>query len=149
MNKQDRRATYSFNWRNFTYSGEPQNLSTLGVICPKIVICIIKGKWNHRTVHWKESKRCWSFGLAWEYGIYYRASYKSDHTGMERLIGDTADISEWNYFGYDDLCQYWDKNISAKNTNIGRWMGILHRVGSALFCWIITDKGKVIARTTL
>ena len=67
---------------------------------------------------------------------------------MERITGDTIDTSEWNYFGYYDLCQYWDKQESEENPSIGRWLGVSYRVDSALWYWILTAKGEVIASTT-
>ena len=39
---------------------------------------------------------------------------------MDHLTGETLDISEWTYFGYYDLCQYWDKQISAEIPKIGK-----------------------------
>ena len=35
------------------------------------------------------------------------------------------------------------------NPKIGRWLGVSHRVGSALCYWVLTESGKVIARTTV
>ena len=32
---------------------------------------------------------------------------------------------------------------------LGRWIGVLHIVGSALCNWIISDKGKFLSRTTV
>ena len=83
-------------------------------------------------MYWKVLERFWSFGLFWEAKIYSQTLYKDGHTGMEHLIGDRVDISEWNYFGYYDLCQYWDKQTSVENQNIGRWLGVLNIVGRAL-----------------
>ena len=84
------------------------------------------------TFHWRIPKTCWSFGLVQEAEIYSCTSYKGVTTGMERITGDTIDTSEWNYFGYYDLCQYWDKQESEENSSIGRWLGVSYRVDSAL-----------------
>ena len=35
------------------------------------------------------------------------------------------------------------------NPHIGRWLGVSHHVGSALCYWILTDHGRVVARTTV
>ena len=67
---------------------------------------------------------------------------------MDHLTGETLDISEWTYFGYYDLCQYWDKQISAEIPKIGKQLGVTHRVGRQLCYWILTDKGTVIAKNT-
>ena len=57
------------------------------------LIRIIKGKCKRRTVCRRIPKNCWSFGLRWEAEIYSSTSYKSGTTGMERINGDTIDIS--------------------------------------------------------
>ena len=95
------------------------------------------------------TKNCWSFGLVWESDIYYISSYKGGNTGTERITGETIDISEWNDFGYYKMFQYWDKQESEENPRISRWLGMSHRVCSALCYWVLTYKGKVIARTTV
>ena len=68
---------------------------------------------------------------------------------MELIIGGTVDNIEWNYFGYYDLLQYWDKQISAENPKIVRCMGVSNRVVSSLCYWILTAKVTVVARTTV
>ena len=66
---------------------------------------------------------------------------------MEHLIGDTVDIIEWTNFGYYYLFQYWDNQISSGNPKICICLGVLHRVGSDLSYWILTDNVTVITRT--
>ena len=59
---------------------------------------------------------------------------------MEILTGDTIEISEWEVFGFYNLCWYWDNQTDKKEGNIGIWIGVLHRVGSALYYWVLTEK---------
>ena len=68
---------------------------------------------------------------------------------MERITGDTIDISEWIDFEFYDLCWYWNNQHDTKEPNIGRWLGVSHRIGSALCYWVLTMKGQVLARTTV
>ena len=68
---------------------------------------------------------------------------------MECITGDTIDISYWTGFGYYDFTQYWDKQESEENLKIGRWLGVSHRVCSALCYWILAAKSKVIAGKTV
>lgn len=68
---------------------------------------------------------------------------------MQRLTGDTTDISEWLDFEFYDLVKYWDDRDDENKSSIGRWLGVSHHVGSALCYWILTNKGTVIARTTV
>ena len=68
---------------------------------------------------------------------------------MERVTGDSIDISEWLEFEFYDLCWYWDNQQDTKEAKIGRWLGVSHRVGSALCYWILTEKGQILSRTTV
>ena len=73
----------------------------------------------------------------------------NDFTGIERITGDTVDISEWMEFEFYDLCEYWDVPNTEDNPKIGRWLGVSHRVGSAMSYWILTSTGQVISQTTV
>ena len=66
---------------------------------------------------------------------------------MERITGDSIDISEWLEFEFYDLCWYWDNQHDSKESNIG--LGVSHRIGSALCYWVLTKKGKILACTTV
>ena len=68
---------------------------------------------------------------------------------MEILTGDTNDISEWTEFEFYDLCWYLENQTDKTEGNIGRWTGVSNRVVSALCYWVLTEKGKIIARTTV
>lgn len=41
------------------------------------------------------------------------------------------------------------KNMTTKAVKLGRWLGVLHRVGSDMCYWILTKAGKVILTTTV
>ena len=68
---------------------------------------------------------------------------------MEKLTGDTIDISEWLDFEFYDLVWLWDDRENENKPSIGCWLGVSHHVGSALCYYILTDKGEVISRTTV
>ena len=54
-------------------------------------------------------KRVWDFGMVYESDILSIISRVHEgRTGMERITGDTVDISEWTDFEFYDLCWYWD-----------------------------------------
>ena len=65
---------------------------------------------------------------------------------MERITGDTIDISKWTDFCYYELFQYWDKQDLEENPRIVRWIGVSQRVERMLCYWILKVKGKVIAK---
>lgn len=113
------------------------------------MIGIIKGKAKRRRIRRNVPQRVWDFGLVWESEIYSRTASKDGRTPFERITGDTIDISEWLEFEFYDICWYWDNQHDSTEPKIGRWLGVSHRVGSALCYWILTNNGKVIARTTV
>ena len=58
-------------------------------------------------------KHVWDFGMVYKYEILSRTSRGHDgRTGMERITGDTVDISEWTDFEFYDLCWYWDTPVA-------------------------------------
>jgi hypothetical protein len=59
------------------------------------------------------------------------------------------DISEWVDFSFYDWVWYWHAPNSEDNPRLGRWLGVSHRVGSALCYWILASSGRVLARTTV
>ncbi len=68
------------------------------------------------------------------------------------MSGETIDISEWLDFGFYDRVWYWDQkkmDMTEEQAKIGRWLGIAHRVGSDMTYWVLTESGKVIARSTV
>ena len=40
-------------------------------------------------------------------------------------------------------------DMTDEQARIGRWLGNSHRVGSDMTYWILTESGKVIARSTV
>jgi hypothetical protein len=95
----------------------------------------------------------------WDYGLVYIAEIQSllargtdQRPGIESLLGQTVDISEWLDFDFYDRVWYWDHQKTDMNTEqarIGRWLGIAHRVGSDMTYWILTKAGHVVARSTV
>ena len=112
-------------------------------------IKIVKGKAKRRRIRRRVPKRVWDFGLVWESEIYTRTAGKDGRTALERITGDTPDISEWLDFEFYDQVWYWDNQHDSKEPKIGRWLGVAHRVGSALCYWVLSDKGQIYARTTV
>ena len=110
----------------------------------------LKRRWKRRMIKRRAPKRVWDFGMVYEAEILSRISRGHDQrTGLERLTGDTCDISEWIDFEFYDLCWYWDNPNDWDNPKIGRWLGVSHRIGSALCYWVLNEKGNVLARTTV
>ena len=67
-------------------------------------IGLLKQRWHRRATDLHVPKRLWDFGLVYEAGILSRVARGQDgRTGLERLSGDTPDISEWIDFSFYDL----------------------------------------------
>ena len=69
-------------------------------------------------------------------------------TPLERIPGDTVDISEYLDSGFYDWCWY-HENAGLGPTKLGRWLGVAHKVGGLLSYWVLTINCTVIARTTV
>ena len=76
------------------------------------------------------------------------AGLANGRTPLEIITGDTLDISEFLDFGFFDWCWYSNAFWMAE-TKLGRWLWVSHQVGSLMSYWLLTDKCKVISRTTV
>jgi hypothetical protein len=104
----------------------------------------VKKKWKIR-MHEKNILR-----RLWDYGLVYIAEIASitargptGRPGMEEILGQTVDISEWLDFDFYDQVWYWDekkKDMNIKQAKLGRWLGVAHRVGTEMMYWIITSE---------
>ena len=72
-------------------------------------------------------------------------------SGYEIVFGFTPDISEYVEFEFYDYCWYWDtpQSYPHEKKQIGRWLGIAHRVGQSMVYYIMNANGSVIARSTV
>ena len=73
-------------------------------------------------------------------------------SGYEIVFGHTPDISEYVEFEFYDYCWYWDtppQSYSHEKKQLGRWLGVEHRVGQSMDFWIMSTNGKVIGRSTV
>ena len=96
--------------------------------------------------------RPWDYGITHESEIMSRTARGTDEiTGIERIKGNTPDISEWTDFSFYNLVWYQDFSYSdaaSPEKSLGSWLGVAHRVDSDLCYWILNSNGKVLARTT-
>ena len=67
---------------------------------------------------------------------------------LERVTGETVDISEYLDFGFYDWV-WFRENAGLGETKLGKWLGVSHRVGTMMSFWVITSTGKVLSRTTV
>ena len=113
----------------------------------------VKTKWKTRMRASQVPTRLWDYGLVYIAEIQSLLARGVDQRpGIERVTGNTIDISEWLDFDFYDRVWYWDAkkmDMTDERARIGRWLGISHRVGSDMTYWILTESGNVIARSTV
>ena len=68
---------------------------------------------------------------------------------LERLTGDTINISQWLEFDFYDLVWFWNNHSDDTNPMLGPWLGVSNRVGSALCYWTISEKVNVLSRNAV
>ena len=107
----------------------------------------LKGKWMQSMVKRQVPKRFWDFGLVWESELICRTASTDGQTPIEKITGETPDISKWVDFEFYQIVRYWDQ--ANKEGKIGRWLGVSHRVGSRLAYWVINEKGNIFSQTTM
>ena len=94
----------------------------------------------------------------WNYGLPYiakvmqhTASYSNDLNGrtpIEKLTGETPDISEYLDFGFYDWVIF-KENAGLGEIQIGRFLGVSHNVGSLMSFWVLPPSGIPVARTSV
>ena len=113
----------------------------------------VKTKWKTRMRSNQVPARLWDFGLVYIAEVQSILARGVDkRPGLEKLTGETIDISEWLDFDFYDRVWFWDQkkmDMTDEQARIGRWLGIAHRIGSDMTYWILTESGKVIARSTV
>jgi hypothetical protein len=97
-------------------------------------------------------RRLWDYGARWVAETMRMtastAGRLNGRTPIEKVTGETPDISENLDFGFYDICWYRD-NAGLGETKIGRWLGVSHKVGGLMSYWILTSTGSRISRTTV
>jgi hypothetical protein len=73
------------------------------------------------------------------------------HTPYENVTGHTPDISKYLDYSWYDTIWYYDQdmNFPEDHRKLGKWLGVVHRVGQALCYYILNDKGVPIVCSTI
>ena len=112
------------------------------------IISELRQRWRDKQRKKNIPLRLWDYVLVWCAEIHSRTyNHKTQRTGLERLTGDTPDISEWLDFDIYNQVWFWDSPGKEENPCPGRWLGVSHRIGSELCYWMINEKGTIYSRT--
>ena len=116
------------------------------------VIREIRKKWFRVMVRKSVPQRLWDYGLQWVCDIQNRTANSArglmGRCPLERVTGETVDISEYLDFGFYDWV-WFRENAGLGETKLGRWLGVSHRVGTLMSFWVVASSGKVLSRTTV
>ena len=67
---------------------------------------------------------------------------------LENITGETEDISDYLDFGFYDRV-WFHENAGLCEQVLGRWIGVSHQTGGAMYYWILNVNGYVASRTTV
>ena len=111
-----------------------------------------KKRWYRIMMKKSVPKRLWDFGLVWisETGNLTVSSsrYANGRTPLEIVTGETPDISEYTDFSFYDRV-WFRSNGGITEPNIGRWLGVSHKVGPLMSYWILPESGRPISCITV
>ena len=94
-------------------------------------------------------KRMWDYALVYEAEILsIIARGKDGVPGLEKITGETVDITEYLDFAFWDLVWY-GSDLNKEGPTLGRWLGVSHCIGSALCYHILKVNSSVELRTTV
>jgi len=112
----------------------------------------IKLRWYRLQTKRNIPDRLWDFGISYvcETGnvIPTSSKYAKGRTPIECITGDTPDISEYTDFGFYDWVMF-RNNAGLGTAEIGRWIGVSHRVGQLMSYWILPSSCIPISCTTV
>ena len=116
------------------------------------VIGELRRKWYRIMVKKRIPRQLWDYGLRWISEIssltYTTAGSLGGTIPLEQVTGETPDISEYLDFSIYDPVWFKD-NAGLSPFEPGRWLGIASRTGRLMTFHILTQRGTVIARSTV
>jgi hypothetical protein len=96
------------------------------------------------------SKIFWDYGMRWVCEVMSRTHTRPQRIDcgipLEKVTGETVDISNYLDFGFYDYVVYRD-NAGLSESKIGRWLGVAKNVGTMMTFYVLTRTGQVVSRT--
>ena len=116
------------------------------------VIREIRKKWFRVMTKKYVPKRLWDYGLRWVVEIMQRmasdAGTLHGRTGLEKVTGETPEISKYIDFGFYDPCWY-KENAGMGETKMSWWLGVSQKTGSLMSFWVLMLSCRVVSRTSV
>jgi hypothetical protein len=90
------------------------------------------------------SKIFWDYGMRWVCEVMSRTHTRPQRIDcgipLEKVTGETVDISNYLDFGFYDYVVYRD-NAGLSESKIGRWLGVAKNVGTMMTFYVLTRAG--------
>ena len=112
----------------------------------------VKKKYYRLKVKHNVPDRLWDFLVSYTCEIgnvtVTSSKYAKGRTPIEHISGNTPEITEYLDFSFYDYVVH-KPNAGVGAPEIGRWLGVAHRVGPDMSYWILPSSGIPIACTTV
>ena len=116
------------------------------------VIRELRKKWFRTMFKTGCPRRLWNYGFPYIAKVMqHTASHSGEldgRTPIEKLTGETPDISEYLDFGFYDWVIFKD-DAGLGEVQIGKFLGVSHDVGSLMSYWILPISGIPVSRTSV
>lgn len=112
----------------------------------------VKKRWYRIMQKHNVPQRLWDYGITWvceTMNVTVSSSrYANGRTPLEIITGITPDITEYLDFGFYDWVTF-KTGGGVHPPELGRWLGVSHRVGSLMSYWILPRSGIPISCDTV
>ena len=99
-------------------------------------------------------RRVWDFGIKHDTKVIHMISTAkiNDRTSIEAVTEETPNISDYIDFDFYDLVWYHTGKhpvVSKYHQSLGKWMGVVQRVGREMSYWIMPISSQPILEKTV
>jgi hypothetical protein len=116
------------------------------------VIQEIRRRWFGTIMRKRVPRKLWGHGVRWTTQVMQRTSTQAGGLRgvcpSQDVTGETPDTSECLDFGFYGHVSH-KENAGLGTAAIGRWLGVSHRAGGLMSCWVLTQSRTVISRTAV
>ena len=116
------------------------------------VVREIRRKWYRVMFKKHVPKVFWDYGMRWVCETMSRTHTRAQRIDggipLEKVTGETVDISNYLDFGFYDHVVYRD-NAGLSEPKIGRWLGVSKNVGTMMTFYVLTQTGQVVSRSSV
>ena len=116
------------------------------------VVREVRRKWYRVMFKKRVPTIFWDYGMKWVCETMQRTHLRANRVDggvpLQKVVGDTVDISNYLEFGFYDRVWYRD-NAGLGAQKLGRWLGVAENIGSIMTYYILQSNGEVVARSTV